>query len=239
MGYGAYRGIRRIRRARRRHRQARKLGHPRKKIAKSRIVQNQVTTRDTLVAYFQNLTSIPRGEATDEREHNSINFSGFSVKFAVRNELDKPQTFCWALLSPKSHTDEDDPPTTFLNELFRDHGAGRARAFGAPLSSLELTTLPFNTDKWVVLRRGTTHLAPKHGEDHQTGGTKSSYKRISFYHKFGRQLRFDSTTETDPEQDRVYLLTWSDVICRASGIDKTLAAYCFEEYIVTYFRDGR
>jgi len=171
------------------------------------------------------------------RDRNQIYVSGYKVCIEVKNNLDEPCYFHWAILSPKDRLDID------TNEFFRGMGAARGVAFdNSTLSSMTRFCAPINPDVFNVLWHSKTLLAG--GADSSGGGTeetfssgKSSYRAIRKWVPIKRQIRFDNSTDLVPKTDRFWLVFWADIFGDAPGALATTNAVSVSTDVRVSFRD--
>lgn len=194
--------------------------------------------RNSFQQYVIDLTALgAAADGRDTREKSATNISGWKIWFDVRAVTETPTYFNMAVISPKTST------TVGLPDFFRTAGAQRAVAFDSTANNAQfMYHAPINTDVYNIMWHYRTRLAgnkdssPGSVVDYSSGGT--SYKTIEKWIPFKRQLRFDLTTSTVPQDGRVYLVFWGNKMFDNSPLAQ-LQTFDTVHRIVTYFRDAQ
>lgn len=175
--------------------------------------------------YTQNLTFIARGTTLSERQRDVINLRGFKIDAMFRtitqttgSPLQSDIYFLnVAVIAPHERKDI----TEFPNEFFRarDSGDSRDTNFSSALGSIDLHTLPINTDRWTVLKH-TRHKMPTFQSN-----IPGWNKHIEMYVPLNRQLTYSSSSAGTCNTP-VYFAYW---VCRGFSTSQVDAATAFTD----------
>lgn len=203
--------------------------------AKRNVAVNNLSTRASRVLYIQDLILIPKTTTNliDSRQRDVVNVKGVRCCFEWANLVVHPLHINVAFVVPKSGND-----VATSTEFFRGMSTDRAQDFDTSLSSVELSCLPINTDKYTILKHKRFMLNPTSGGavwDTQKG---ASYKKMKYYLRINRQMRFDSSSGV-VEDGRVYLLYWADRFMNAGGAASLSTAFSVNEHHIVYFKEPK
>ncbi|AIF71500.1 putative capsid protein [McMurdo Ice Shelf pond-associated circular DNA virus-1] len=164
--------------------------------AKTKVVEDAVTTfaMSTRTLYNLVVSEVLEGTERNERVNDKVNFRGIKVFLQAYNALNTPVNFHVAYLSPKVGQTID------TTDFFRSERIARGRNFATiELSSLEMRTLPINTDRYVVLKHMRMRLAAatEASTIFEDGG-RPSLMTAQFYLPIKRQLRFEGPGSDTP-----------------------------------------
>lgn len=185
--------------------------------------------------YNQNLTLITRGDSLSERQRDVINLRGFKIDAYFRtitqgSGAGLPSDLYWlnvAVVAPFQRGAADFP-TDFFRA--RDNLDERESDFATTLGSMDLHTLPINTDKWTVLKHKRYEM-PTYGS--QIPGWS---QKIDMYIPLNRQVTYWDTLSNSCNTP-VYLLYW---VCRGfqnSQVDAVVPFTDVQIRTTTFFRE--
>lgn len=200
--------------------------------AKSRIIAQALTNRNTRTLYNNDLTTIPQmltASNISERERAIVNVRGFKICIEVENLENNSIYFNWAVLATKGATN-----VVQNSDFFRaqDNGSTRSTDFSTSLTSNEFRCLPINADNYYILKHERYHIA---GVTDNTGFTR---KDIDRWVPLKRQLRFSGTGSTSCENP-VFVVYWADRAMTAAGAAAVASAFQIQMKTITYFREPK
>lgn len=175
--------------------------------------------------YTQDMTFIERGTEISQRQRDVVNLRGFKIDMMFRTITQTTGTplqsdiyfLNVAVIAPHERKPIADFPVEFFRS--RDTSDSRDTNFATTLGSIDLHTLPINTDRWTVLKH-QRHKMPTFQS--QIPGWN---KTIEMYVPLNRQLTYFGTgagTCNTP----VYLAYW---VCRGFSTSQVDAATPFTD----------
>lgn len=200
---------------------------------------NRALTKSTSVAgratrnlYSADLVDIVRAtdHEIDERSRDIINLKGVKLCLELKNNLDKPLYFNFAVVVPKYDQSNNFVPT---NDFFRNNQNGRGTDFNTGLSSLEFHCMPINADKYIILYHKRCLLGPDGGATFNSAGPPN-FMVLSKWVKVNRQIRFE---DNDPVNGRIQYCYWADNMEGAPADPSVVNAFTISEHFVAYYRN--
>lgn len=183
------------------------------------------------------LTAVALGDALNERERYVINCRGFKIRLLVRNFLDAPIVFNWAIVAGRSKN------AVTASDIFRAYGNGRAQQLGKPSGNgLSRSYGDINTDEYVVMKHKRFVLSEIN--DPTTTNTltyeagKSAWSMKEFYFPLNRQLRYDSTSSTSCTE-KVFFICWASRPLAVANDDGTEGQYRLGLQTIMYFKEPK
>lgn len=187
--------------------------------------------------YSEELTKITRGTELSQRQRDVINLRGIDIDASFRTItqstgaglLSDIYYLNVAILAPKTRVD----PANFTSNFFRamDGTDERERDFDPTLGSMDLHTLPVNTDIWYVLRH------QRHAMPTFQSSIPGWNKRIKMYVPIDRQVSYTVRSANDSCNDPIYIVYW---VCRSyqnSQVDALVAFTDVQFRATTFFRE--
>lgn len=200
----------------------------------------QVVSRATqavldFTLYRENLCLINKGQTESNRERDIVNLRGFDVTFNLKTLstvapsvlVETDLIYCnVAVIAPKQGTDI---ATGTGNDFFRSLTNLDARAldFNASTSSINLHTLPVNTDLYTVLKHKRFILQPC------SLGHEFWHQEHKFYVPLQRQIAYDTDGTC---QNPVFLVYWMARSNFTAGATPAQVGNV-ENKVTTYFRE--
>ena len=170
----------------------------------------QYPTR-TLTQY--GLCDIKQGMDPDERIRRLVNVRGFKICCEYINLSNNPLYLNCAVVAPKAGA-----ATVEMDDFFRAaDGSERGRNFANDLTAMEFHCLPINTDRYTVLKHKRHRLVPNTNGSTYESHQGHNYLNLDWYIPLKRQLRYDSSLQSNPETGSVYFIWWADEFFTAAG----------------------
>lgn len=212
------------------------IGAPKDESASKRnepVAEDNAKNTRTLYIYDTiNLSQGITGAASD-RLRNSIFVSGIRVCALIKNKMNKPLLFNFAVVSRKN----GDNVTT--QDFFRyNAGSTRGRAFATSLDSNEMHCSAINTDLYTVLKHERFVLKELGTPEGFSNTNWSNYMKLDRWIKVNRQMKFDDNGSAYPSQ-RLFVLMWADGWGNATGALVDTDAWQCQQRITMYFREPR
>lgn len=191
--------------------------------------------------YSVKLTGIPQDDKMFEsramRERALITISGFRYCIALRNNLDKPLIFHYAIIAPKNPREFEGGKT---DNFFRSMGTeDRAHDFNTQLSAQEFDCLPINSDKFVILKHKKLLIGPKPAVLSSAAYQNEvvpNWVNIDGYERLNRQIRYEINNPHE-EANPVWLVYWADHFLNAKNQPPEPNAFHLQRKVITYFRE--
>lgn len=202
--------------------------------------------------YSEPITDIPHGDdLRNTRQNNVVELRGIKLEYAISNIERAPLCVNMALLHGRSSSENNNAIATV--EFFRSYNEDRGLTFpSAGYSSIFYMNQPVNTDKYTMLWKQKYMLpnpiindTPSQAEagefpDAFENRMKKSYKMISSYIPFKRQLRYEDDSKTYPTDGHVFLVIWVERLLDTTGASGgSVPAARFQGRVIRYFREGR
>jgi len=195
--------------------------------------------------YTHNLTLVAQGDAINQRERQSIDVSGFRIRYYIKNTANtanepgqppnKPLLCNMAIVWQDGKSQFYDGRTHF----FHHAGVNRYTAFGGTGDSLtgwDKYTLPMNIEQGAVLWHTRFKLGNAQTSGNFGAGSQNTWRTISRYIKIKRRVMFHGPAVTDFEGS-FWLLVWCNHIDQ-TPIDGTNAnTFQLLGETQLYFRD--
>lgn len=211
-----------------------KVGDPMGKSEANRALvrTSSVAGRATRTLYSGDLIDINRAtdHEIDERHRDIINLKGVKVCLEIKNNLDSPLYFNFAVVVPKYDQSQNFVPT---NDFFRNNQNGRGTDFSTGLSSLEFHCLPINADIYTILYHKRCLLGPDGGATFNSAGPPN-FMVLSKWIGVNRQIRFENN---DPVNGRIQYVFWADSMEKAPADPSVINAFTISEHHVAYYRN--
>lgn len=166
------------------------------------------------------------------RERDTIVVNGFKIWLEVKNNDSVPLSCNIAVLHPK-----DDGAGIDTAGFFRNHGADRQLTFNGTRSCLEFTSLPINSDHYVVLMHKRFRLGSATGFG--SGNGDRAYRYLSMYLPLKRQVRYSGPNASDLVEGQVYLVWWCDNVTALTATSASPNAMHFAYKYVTFFENPK
>lgn len=176
----------------------------------------------------------------NNRERDAILWKGFQLHMSFINKTTAPLHIVCCILIPKKTN------TVTANDFFMSDGGPAAsvddirhRNFSPALTSLNMRTLPINTDDYAVFRRWNWILGGKPDTSNPDYATdKPNFKRIRKYFPINRKMTFDSPDDVTPNNGNMFVVYWAVPLGEGTDGTPVSGAYSVEEKIINYFRDS-
>jgi len=165
----------------------------------------QTTAQATRSLYFYDLTELGKQSIQDEinlRDSDLVNIRGIRINWEITNQKTAPIRFNIAVVVPKGVQ-----AVVNTTKFFKGDSANRGRDFSSSMSSIELATLPINTDNYDVVTHKRFILEP--GEISQYKSQRMSYKRIDQWVNIARYFGYNGGT-VGAQNRKPYLVYWFD-----------------------------
>lgn len=186
--------------------------------------------------YTQDLTFIARGATLSERQREVVNLRGFKIDAMFRTITQStgsglPSDIYFlnvAVIAPHERKATSEYPTEFFRT--RDSTDTRDTNFASTLGSIDLHTLPINTDKWTVLKHKRYKMPTF------ASGIPGWTQNIDMYIPLNRQLTY-SGTAAETCNTPVYFAYW---VCRgysSAQVDATVQFTDVQYRTTTFFRE--
>jgi hypothetical protein len=163
------------------------------------------TDYDTRTFQINSLTTIPRGDDSNERERALINVRGVKINMMFVNKRTLGRLLCnFAIISPK------DCINTVPNgdDFFRAHDQYRWKDFDSPMNSMERHLAMINTDRYLIHYHKRFQIAPN-----VTSSSAPNWRLIRKWIAIKRQLRYEDKADgnaTEPVNGSIYVVFWYD-----------------------------
>lgn len=212
----------------------RRVGEPVGKSTAKKVSSNFEYDLSTRTLYDEPLLNLSKGTNIDDRLRDAVNFRGIKICMSLVNKTSTTNGqhlyFNYAIVSPKADGDKAIVTTT---EFFRGAGTARGADFTTTLNALEFRCLPINTDKWNVHKHRRLSLAPYSSNEGRNTRT------MEWYHKIGRQIRYDDAGAQTPIGKQLFLVYWCDYQDNNSGTVVQTNVADLQMRFVKYFREPR
>lgn len=119
---------------------------------------------DTRALYIQRLDDITRSSNPEinERIGAQIKLCGAKVRWCIRNQVQYPICFNWAIIIPKGVADQTaSTQTSIAKRFFRDYGTIRGGDFNTTRRNLVYLYREINKDKFIILKHKRHWLGPR------------------------------------------------------------------------------
>jgi len=172
--------------------------------------------------YMHNcFTNIPRTSPTGQlntngnaRERDVINLRGIKINMHVRNDVDRPIIFHYAILVDRTPLTAPVAQNDLAKDFFRNPGyltGDRSRDFESGIMGIDMGAMGINTDRWLVLKHKRIMLHPKLNGFGNYNPNHKNWIDISKYMSINRQLRYDVSSFNEGYcLTRIYLAHWAD-----------------------------
>lgn len=201
------------------------------KVAKRCVQMKTDRSVATRTLYAEKLTEIPHTttNSINGRQRNVVNLHGFKITWTVRNTGSQAMNVNYAVVIPRSQNTVD------TEDFFRDNTTSRGRDFAIALTGTDFHHSAINIDKYYVLMHKRFTISPgSAGPDVDTGGR--NWEHIQQWVSCKRQLRWESTTDTDPIGRTAHFVYWCDTNMAPSGLP-TGTGFNEQIELVTFFSE--
>ncbi len=199
---------------------------------------NFVANRSTRLQNIREMLEIAKTTNTGDitqRQRDIINFRGFKGCIEIKNLLDSPLMFNYAVVVRNDQFD------TNVFGFFRNDGRSSDREldFSNTLSSNDFHCLPINTDKYHVLKHKRFIIGAAATTNGFTTNSRENYRTLNFYHRVKRQFRYKGNSENDLAADNIEVVWWCDRMLNPAGALSEIDACQVHERYVSYFREPK
>lgn len=160
--------------------------------------------------FFINCTGIgPVGFDRNDRRTDEVNVRGIKIHMYLENATgSRPHLFNMALVSPLGSEGINDVGGLTGTNFFRSNNEERGVDF--PQGPFSNSVSSINTDVWNVMWRYRAMVLADFA-------TRAKFKFKSWYHKVGREFRFEKQTDAVPDGENIFLIYWWSPLDGAPG----------------------